>query len=472
MFDRGELLGSDEGRKRDDGTMGNVSRSSSTEAKTARLFDDVEAFLRRFLILEEVHFAVLPLWIAHTYVFEAFDNTPYLAITSAEKGSGKSTLLDVLAMLVAKPERADGITTSALVRLIDAERPTLLLDEADTAFGRGAEHVQELRGALNAGFRAGGVLRKSEKRRNQSGETWTPETFGVYCPKAIAGLGTLPGTVADRSIPIRLKPKLPHEVVESFRIRRVSEAAAPLRERLAMWATPTQEMLSDLEPAMPTALVNRAADVAEPLLAVADRAGVPWATRARDALVALLTSNREDQWSLGVQALADIRSIFSEDDVDKIATATLVHKLKNIDTGPWGEWHPFWRDQSGITDRALARLLRQYDVSSETMRIHGGSPVKGYHRGSFEEAFSRFLPSPSSNERNGGNELRDVLTTEPAVTDATPVTPPSDGRFFLRQAQWARLPSRIQCTRAHALPARGGESCEKRLRSSGADDRE
>src|SRR4051812_6575008 len=83
---------------------------------TGQLFDDVEAFVRRFLVLDEAEHAILPLWIAHTYVFKAFDNTPYLTITSAEKGSGKSTLLDVLAVLVATPERADGITTSALVR--------------------------------------------------------------------------------------------------------------------------------------------------------------------------------------------------------------------------------------------------------------------------------------------------------------------------------------------------------------------
>jgi hypothetical protein len=47
----------------------------------------------------------------------------------------------------------------------------------------------------------------------------------VFGPKAIAGIGKLPDTVADRAIPIRLKRRAPGEVVAQFR-RRLADAEA------------------------------------------------------------------------------------------------------------------------------------------------------------------------------------------------------------------------------------------------------
>jgi len=54
-----------------------------------------------------------------------------------------------------------------------------------------------------------------------------------YCPEALAGIGELPDTVADRSIPIRMRRPRPGESVKRFRMRDVREAHAtePLARR-------------------------------------------------------------------------------------------------------------------------------------------------------------------------------------------------------------------------------------------------
>jgi hypothetical protein len=48
----------------------------------------------------------------------------------------------------------------------------------------------------------------------------------------------------------------------------------------------------------------------EPLLAVADAAGRDWPNRARVAAVALVTSAKENEPSLGIRLLADLRTVF------------------------------------------------------------------------------------------------------------------------------------------------------------------
>jgi hypothetical protein len=85
--------------------------------------------------------------------FDAWFVFPRLFINSPEKGCGKSTLLDVLSRLVRKALTALSITPAALFRVIEAMRPTLLLDEADTYL----RDNDDLRGVLDAGHRSDGA---------------------------------------------------------------------------------------------------------------------------------------------------------------------------------------------------------------------------------------------------------------------------------------------------------------------------
>ena len=47
--------------------------------------------------------------------------------------------------------------------------------------------------------------------------------FATFCPKAIAGIGKLPDTIADRAIPITMKRRAPGETVERFRHKAAKE---------------------------------------------------------------------------------------------------------------------------------------------------------------------------------------------------------------------------------------------------------
>jgi Protein of unknown function (DUF3631) len=232
------------------------------------ILNDVREFIRRFVVLDNAQADAVTLWVAHTHVFEAFGCTPYLAISSPEKRSGKTRLLEVLELLVREPVATANISDAALFRVIEKRKPTLLIDEVDAIFGKKAREREELRGMINAGYRRGATTHRMGGKNNT-----TLQTFSVYCPKAFAGIGDcLPDTILDRAISIGLKRRTRDKSVERFRLREVEPKGHSLRDRLADWLEPQHDYLAEQRPTLPTELDDRAQDVWEPLLAVAELA--------------------------------------------------------------------------------------------------------------------------------------------------------------------------------------------------------
>jgi hypothetical protein len=199
---------------------------------TGTLLEESTAFVTRYVVLSPAQADAISLWILHTHTLDAADATPYLAITSAEKRCGKTRLLETLELLVNRPWLTGRVTAAVLARKIDAESATLLLDESDAAFKGGEEYAETLRGILNTGHRRGGKMSCCVGKGPNIGY----EDFSTFSAKAIAGIGKLPDTVADRSLPIRLQRRAPTERVERFRRREILPVAAVLRQRVEQWA--------------------------------------------------------------------------------------------------------------------------------------------------------------------------------------------------------------------------------------------
>lgn len=355
-----------------------IGDEPAADTSLAGYLDAVETFFRRYVAFPSEHEAVaLALWTAHAHLVDQFETSPLLAVTSAEMRSGKTRTLDCLEVLVPRPFRV--ITPSeAVVYTVLAQRPrrTMLLDEADAIFGpRTAERYEGLRAILNAGNRQGTpVLRvKLEGRRREVDE------FDVFGPKAVAGIGKLPDTVTDRSIPIRLKRRAPGEPVAKFRRRTAEAQADGIRFDFETVGT-----LGTL-PHVPDELNDRAADSWEPLLSVADAAGGRWPDRARLAAVAL-SSDDDGGLSVGMRLLTDIRDAF--EDADHLPTAELLRRLHDLDDAPWAEWYG-----KPLTGRGLAKLLDPYGIGPRKRRLEGGQH-RGYFRTEFRDAWARYVPAP------------------------------------------------------------------------------
>lgn len=358
-----------------------------TTNPSAAALGAVMNFVRRFVSLTANQARVVTLWVAHTHAMAATDCTPYLNVNSAEKGCGKTQLLEVLELLVPEPWLTGRVTAAVLTRKVDAVRPTLLLDESDAAFRSGKEYGEALRGILNTGYKRGGMASCCVGQ----GANLNYKDFTTFCPKVIAGIGKLPDTLADRSIPIRLK-RVQRREIARFRRREVNREAEDIKAQLAGWCASNLEQLRAARPEIPPELSDRQADCCEPLLAIADLVGGEWPEAARKALIELCVEAQADDQSTGIRLLFDIRTVFEEYDVDRIASVDLVAALIEVETSPWAE---FWLGKP-LTAPRLARILSRFEIAPGTIRVGGRTP-KGYNRRDFEDAFSRYLPTENRN---------------------------------------------------------------------------
>lgn len=359
----------------------------------ARILDSIREFLLRYMIFSsDAHADVISLWIAHTWAIDAFDFTPYLHIHSPVKRCGKSTLLDCLALLVRSAWQVVLPSVAVVFRKIEANCPALLLDEVDTIFKNGKNETYEaLRAILNAGFQ------RSAKVPRCVGPTQKLENFSVFCAKAIAGIGKLPDTVADRSIPILLARRSPSQNVHKFRARDVQPLAEEIAQSLAKWGehSATLATLRVARPDVPGELGDRQADICEPLLAIADLAGGGWPEIVRRALVELYSGAGAQDDNISVKLLASFREIFEERKVDSISTRDALEALiARDDDSPWAS---FWeKDMASQNTRGagakLARMLKPFGVLTHSIRLDDGSTPKGYKRDSFADAWARYLP--------------------------------------------------------------------------------
>ena len=365
--------------------------------------EDVCAYLKRFVVFtSEAQSTAIALWVAHTWTIDAFDYTPYLQITSPEKRCGKSRVLDCLEPLTPKAWRAISPSEAVLFRKIDSDQPTLLLDETDTLFSNGNDDRGELlRSLLNAGFeRKAKVPRCIDKGREV-------HDFAVFCPKAFAGIGSLPDTVTDRCIPVRLRKKRREESVERFRGREAAVIANPIRERLQEWAMrpETISTLNSARPLIPDQLSDRQADICEPLLAISDAAGGDWPQRARKALIELSTSDAQEE-SVNVKLLSDIRNVFDASGTDRLPTKNLLDQLIEQETdGPWAIWWESDIRHGNVKGPAakLARMLKCFGIKALVIRADNSTP-RGYLKTHFADAWERYCsPNPTS-DATAGND--------------------------------------------------------------------
>jgi putative DNA primase/helicase len=361
----------------------------------AKMLDELVAALRRYVVLTNLQADAVALWIVLTHVHDAFDVSPRLVVKSPQKRSGKTTLFSVLGRVVARPRVASGITSSALLRVIEVHCPTMLIDEMDALMGRDKEMSEALRGLMNAGFsRAFATLTMTVKAGDGGYE---PREFSCWAPLALAGIGDLPETVRDRSIEIEMKRKLASETVKRLR-RRDGADLNEIARKLARWSQDGVNKLHRAEPKMPDGLNDRAADAWEPLVAVADLSGGDWPNRARAAALALSGDDLAGAKDEGIDTMLlwDIRDAFARRGTDKLSGETLTAYLTGLEGRPWAEW----KNSKSLTKNQLSRRLKKYGVVSCAIELGGDEGrLKGYRLEDFEDAFARYLPSRSVSTR-------------------------------------------------------------------------
>jgi len=327
--------------------------------------------------------------VLHAHAHDAASVSPILAVLSPEKRFGKTTVLTLVQALTPRALPTSNITSAALFRAVEGWGPTLLIDEADTFL----RNNEELRGVLNSGHN-----RLTACVVRTVGDGHTPATFRTWAPKAIALIGLLPDTLADRAVTVALRRKRPDERVEQLRLDRMNEFE-PLRRQAARWAEDNLEALRVADPDVPFELHDRAADNWRAMLAIADRAGGHWPDVARRvARAAAATSDQED--SARIMLLEDIRDIFERRGIDRLPSVEIVGDLVEMEHRSW----PEWKEVKPITARQIASLLKPFRISPGSIRPSGEKTAKGYYLSAFEDAFLSYLPPIDPTQQHNPQE--------------------------------------------------------------------
>lgn len=171
---------------------------------------------------DQRYFSFLALWTMGTYFHQAFDSYPMVYLNGTKR-CGKTRTMEVVSELAFNARMSASITPAALYRVIERDRPTLLLDEQEDIKGKTGWNARYLE-LLNSGYL------KSGRAMVCVGDDFEPTEFSTYCPKMIANINGIEKTLADRTIPLHLMRS--DKELKVWRLAEAREAMHDIRNQM------------------------------------------------------------------------------------------------------------------------------------------------------------------------------------------------------------------------------------------------
>jgi energy-coupling factor transporter ATP-binding protein EcfA2 len=385
----------DDETDRDDGDADQNLKPWSEAVDGAALLDEIAGFVDRYVAMPPGGTDLVTLFVVATFALHRarYDYAPRLMIVGA-RNSGKSTLIKILAGLCQRPYLSSDISKAPIFQTIDANKPTILIDEVHRVFKEHPDVVSVLQQGWD--YHA---CRTARAR----GE------FNTFAIAILAGIGDYGSTeLKSRSAILEMIEDRSEKPPAKFVPRRAAEAMRTLRRKTLRWTMDVREALMDAEPKLPPMISrNRIGDLAEILLRAADVAGGDWPERARNALLTAAANNLDDDEDAPRLLLSAIYEVINNPDLylhyqdptdantqtprrkaceaSFIWTVELVQEIKRRHDLPFDK----------LTAHAMAKLLRGFRRApirpSKLMTGGRGSQTwRGYRRADLENAFALY----------------------------------------------------------------------------------
>jgi len=144
------------------------------------LIRQIRAFIHRYVDVSETFELVAAYYVLLTWVYDAFNEIPYLRVRG-DYGSGKTRFLLTVGSICYKPIFASGASTVApLFHILDQVGGTLVLDEGDFRFSDERADIAKI---LNNGNAKGFPVLRCEKINQRE---FSPRAYTIYGPKIVA----------------------------------------------------------------------------------------------------------------------------------------------------------------------------------------------------------------------------------------------------------------------------------------------
>jgi hypothetical protein len=239
------------------------------------LVASIRAYIHRYVDVSPLFETLASYYVLLTWVYDAFNELPYLRLRG-DPGSGKTRFLLTVGALCYKPIFASGASTvSPLFRLLDTFRGTLIVDEGD--FRHSDERAEIVKILNNGNARGFPVLRSELLRKGE----FDPRAYQVFGPKLVATRGFF----EDRALESRclteemgsrrLRDDIPINLPPAGR-----EEADQLRNQLLLFRLRALDRARPLETLVDRAVEPRLNQVFVPLLSVIEDLAVQADLRA------------------------------------------------------------------------------------------------------------------------------------------------------------------------------------------------
>jgi hypothetical protein len=147
------------------------------------LIGEIQEYIHRYVDLSPAFERLASYYVLMSWVYDAFNEVPYLRVRG-DYGTGKTRFLLVVGALCYKPFFASGASTvSPIFHTLHAFRGTLVIDEGDFRFSD--EKADIIKILNNGNIRGVPVLRTMVNDRRE----YNPKAFQVFGPKIVATRG-------------------------------------------------------------------------------------------------------------------------------------------------------------------------------------------------------------------------------------------------------------------------------------------
>lgn len=336
------------------------------------LASSVRQFIHRYADLSEAFEEAAAYYVMLTWVFDAFNELPYLRL-KGDFGSGKTRCLQTIGSLCYKPMFASGASTvSPLFRIIDAFRGTLVMDESDFRF---SDERTEIVKILNNGNAKGFPVLRSEAT---PGKEFNPKAFDVFGPKIIATRRSFDDRalesrcITEEMTALPPRPDIPLSLPDAFH-----DEAERLKRQLLSYRFRWRFQLGGSVPERDPHLESRVAQVFAPLMAVA----VDASAKGRLYDLARKSSGilRTDRGTTTEAQLLDIIAELRRD-----AIPLSMKEMAERFTARFGTDHA-----RSVTPRWIGSQLRSR-LSLLTVKSHGTFVVPDSESGKLDNLFLRY----------------------------------------------------------------------------------
>ena len=389
------------------------------------LLDELCGFLSARVYLPVGAAIMLALWALLTHCIEAFSTAPYLCLESALPDCGKSTVLDLLESVSARAEQCSGLTRAVLVRTIEKNHATVLLDQGEWLRDKNDE--AGIMGVLLSGYRRGKPYRCVE------GDSHELASFDTFGPKAFCAVGGLRGALLSRCVVLHME-RLPAGMeMESAESEDIASIAAQLKEKMETFALQATEAIRAVQSARPKGghwpqFTTRERQLWTPLLTIARAIGPEAECQAVAAAEVLVgrkaVATADDPRNAKTVALAEV---LAEIKAEKFSPGDLVEALS--ETEAWGEVLAEKRrkDDTGKAASAyVGQFLKDFRLQSRE-RPHGKTR---YQTAEALAAAERHMPrTPQISAATAASAARPTKSSHSVAADWQAGSAANNSRF-------------------------------------------